>query len=35
LVRLVTHRDVGRNQCIDAAEVLTQEIEVAAKNSVQ
>jgi len=26
-VRLVTHRDVSRGQCIDAAEVLTEEIE--------
>ena len=29
-VRLVTHRDVSRGQCIDAAETLTQEI--AARN---
>src|SRR5208283_1070233 len=26
-IRLVTHRDVSRDQCIDAAEALTQEIE--------
>jgi threonine aldolase len=32
LLRLVTHRDVNRDQCIDAAEALTEEIEaVAAK----
>ena len=27
LVRLVTHRDVSRGECIEAAEVLTEEIE--------
>ncbi len=26
-VRLVTHRDVSREQCIDAAEALTEEIQ--------
>lgn len=26
-IRLVTHRDVSRNECIDAAEALTEEIE--------
>jgi threonine aldolase len=29
LVRLVTHRDVGRGHCMRAAEVLTEEIEAA------
>jgi threonine aldolase len=28
-VRLVTHRDVSRKECIDAAEALTEEIEAA------
>jgi threonine aldolase len=26
-IRLVTHRDVTRNDCIDAAEALTEEIQ--------
>ena len=31
-IRVVTHRDVSREQCIDAAEILTEEIAaVAAK----
>lgn len=30
LVRLVTHRDVGRGDCVRAAELLTEEIEAAA-----
>jgi threonine aldolase len=29
-VRLVTHHDVGRGACVDAAEILTEELEVAA-----
>ena len=29
-IRLVTHRDVSRDECIDAAEALTEEIEAAA-----
>ncbi len=28
-IRLVTHRDVSRKDCIDAAEALTEEIEAA------
>ena len=27
LVRLVTHRDVSREQCVEAAGILTEEIE--------
>ena len=30
MIRLVTHRDVGRNACVRAAEVLTEELEVGA-----
>ena len=30
-IRLVTHRDVSRGQCIDAAEALTEEIEAEVK----
>lgn len=33
-VRLVTHRDVGRGDCIRAAEVLAEEIEAAATTTV-
>ena len=33
LVRLVTHRDVSRADCIDAAEVLMQEIEAQMENA--
>lgn len=32
-IRLVTHRDVSRYQCIDAAEVLTEEIESGVKSA--
>ena len=31
-IRLVTHRDVSRDDCIDAAEALTEEIETGMKN---
>ncbi len=34
LVRLVTHRDVGRGDCIRACEILTEEIEAAASAHV-
>jgi threonine aldolase len=33
LVRLVTHRDVSRNECIHAAEILADEVHVAASRS--
>jgi len=32
-IRLVTHRDVSRKECIDAAEALAQEIETGVKSS--
>ena len=32
-IRLVTHRDVSRGQCIDAAEALTEEIEAGIKTA--
>jgi threonine aldolase len=32
-IRLVTHRDVSRGQCIDAAEILTHEIEAGIKTA--
>ncbi len=32
-IRLVTHRDVGRKDCIDAAEALTEEIEAQMKTA--
>jgi len=34
LVRLVTHRDVGRGDCIRACEILTEEIEAASTANV-
>jgi threonine aldolase len=34
LVRLVTHRDVGRRDCVRASEILTEEIEAAHTASV-
>ncbi len=33
-VRVVTHRDVSRKDCIDAAQALTEEIETGVKNAV-
>jgi threonine aldolase len=33
LVRLVTHRDVSRNDCVEAAEILADEVHVAASRS--
>jgi len=33
-IRVVTHRDVSRKDCIDAAEALTEEIEAAVRNPV-
>jgi len=32
-IRLVTHRDVSREQCIDAAQALTEEIEAGIKTA--
>ncbi len=32
-IRLVTHRDVSRDQCIDAAEILTEEIEAGSRTA--
>jgi threonine aldolase len=32
-IRLVTHRDVSREQCIDAAKALTEEIEAGIKTA--
>jgi threonine aldolase len=35
LVRLVTHRDVSRAECVEAAEVMIEEIEAAQLRAVR